>query len=118
MGRVGSKEQEPQKKPFGTPKLRGRKRKLPRRRLAKEGPGSEAPGKDVLRGSKGRACLLHCLSEGGAGDKSAVGLVIRSVVRGECCGRVAGQAGGLLWLGNDAVRQGVGCPQLLPKIHL
>lgn len=69
MGRVGSKEQEPHKKACGTPKLRGRKRKLPRRRLAKEGLAREASGKDVLPGSEGRVCLLHYLRGGRSGGQ-------------------------------------------------
>lgn len=40
--------------------------------------------------------------------ESAVDLVIRPLVRGEWSSRVAGQAGGSLWLRNDAVRGGWG----------
>ena len=48
--------------------------------------------------------------------ESAVGLVIRPLVRGECSSRVAGQAGGSLWLRNDAVREGDGVSTALAKI--
>lgn len=58
-------EREPQKKPGRTPKLRARKRKLPRRRLPKGGLAREAAGKqEGCAGSKEGVCLLHWLMEG------------------------------------------------------
>lgn len=90
-------EREPQKKPGRTPKLRARKRKLPRRRLPKGGLAREAAGKQegcaAWKQRRGVSLALADGREGLGRGQRVQGLVIRSLVRGERFSRVAGQAG-------------------------